>query len=207
LRYALVRSLHSLILIIAAIVAVFLTVRLLPGDPVTAITGEYPVPAAYAAEIRESYGIDQPLPVQLVKYLGALSRGDLGFSFKNQKSVADLLRERGLNTLVLGGTAFVLATVAGLILGTIAATRRMEAADRAIRGFAGISYAAPVFWVGQLLILLLAVDLKLLPVAGMSSARGVGSGPGQVVDLLQHLLLPAIVLALPIAAIQSCASR
>jgi peptide/nickel transport system permease protein len=203
LRYALVRSLHSLILIIAAIVAVFLTVRLLPGDPVTAITGEYPVPAAYAAEIRESYGIDQPLPVQLVKYVGALSRGDLGFSFKNQKSVADLLRERGLNTLVLGGSAFLLATFAGLILGTIAATRRTQAADRAIRGFAGISYAAPVFWVGQLLILLLAVDLKVLPVAGMSSARGVASGPGQVVDLLQHLLLPAIVLALPIAAIQT----
>jgi peptide/nickel transport system permease protein len=192
-----------LILILAAIVAVFLTVRLLPGDPVTAITGEYPVPAAYAAEIRESYGIDQPLPVQLVKYLGALSRGDLGFSFKNQKSVGDLLRERGVNTLLLGGSAFALATLAGFILGTMAATRRTHFADRAIRGFAGIAYAAPVFWVGQLLILLLAVNLKVLPVAGMSSSRGVAPGPGQVVDLLQHLLLPAIVLALPIAAIQT----
>jgi peptide/nickel transport system permease protein len=203
LTYVLVRSLHSLILILAAIVAVFLTVRLLPGDPVTAITGEYPVPAAYAAEIRESYGIDQPLPVQLVKYIGALSRGDLGFSFKNQKSVGDLLRERGVNTLLLSGSAFALATLAGFILGTIAATRRTQLADTAIRGFAGISYAAPVFWVGQLLILLLAVNLKVLPVAGMSSSRGVVPGFGQVVDLLQHLLLPAVVLALPIAAIQT----
>jgi peptide/nickel transport system permease protein len=202
-RYALVRSIHSLILVLAAIVAIFLVVRLLPGDPVTAITGEYPVPAAYAQEIRESYGIDQPLPVQLVKYLQALSRGDLGFSFKNQQSVGDLLRERGINTLLLGGTAFVIATAAGLILGTAAATRRLQPADTAIRGFAAIAYAAPVFWVGQLLILLLAVNLKILPVAGMSNSRGVSPGPAQVLDLLQHLLLPALVLALPIAAIQT----
>ncbi len=203
MRYALVRSIHSLILVLAAIVAIFLVVRLLPGDPVTAITGEYPVPAAYAQEIRESYGIDQPLPVQLVKYLQALSRGDLGFSFKNQQSVGDLLRERGINTLLLGGTAFVIATAAGLILGTTAATRRLQPADTAIRGFAALAYAAPVFWVGQLLILLLAVNLKILPVAGMSTSRGVSPGPAQVLDLFQHLLLPAFVLALPIAAIQT----
>jgi peptide/nickel transport system permease protein len=191
------------ILVLAAIVAIFLVVRLLPGDPVTAITGEYPVPAAYAAEIRESYGIDQPLPVQLVKYLEALARGDLGFSFKNQKSVGDLLRERGINTLLLGGTAFAFATAAGFILGVTAARRRLQPADTAIRGFAAIAYAAPVFWVGQLLILLLAVNLKILPVAGMSSSRGVAAGPAQALDLLQHLLLPALVLALPIAAIQT----
>jgi peptide/nickel transport system permease protein len=192
-----------LILVLAAIVAIFLVLRLLPGDPVTAITGEYPVPADYAAEIRASYGIDQPLPVQLVKYLQALGRGNLGFSFKNQKSVGDLLRERGINTLLLGGTAFVLATAAGFILGTTAATRRLQRADVAIRGFAALAYAAPVFWVGQLLILLLAVNLKVLPVAGMSSSRGVTPGPAQVIDLLQHLFLPALVLALPIAAIQT----
>jgi peptide/nickel transport system permease protein len=202
-RHALVRSIHSLILIVAAVIAVFLTVRLLPGDPVTAMTGEYPVPAAYAAQIRASYGIDQPLPVQLVKYVQALARGDLGFSFKNQKSVGDLLRERGVNTLLLAGSAFVLATVAGLVLGTTAAAHHNQPSDRAIRGFAGVSYAAPAFWVGQLMILLLAVNLKVLPVAGMSSARGVAPGLGQFVDLLQHLLLPAIVLALPIAAIQT----
>lgn len=203
MRHALVRSIHSVILIVAAIVAVFLTVRLLPGDPVTAITGEYPVPAAYADQIRASYGIDQPLPVQFVKYVQALARGDLGFSFKNQKSVGDLLRERGANTLLLAGSSFVLATLAGLVLGTRAATRHNAFSDRVIRGFAGLSYAAPAFWVGQLLILLLAVNLKVLPVAGMTSSRGVAPGLPQVLDLLQHLVLPAIVLALPVAAIQT----
>ena len=181
----------------------FLVVRLLPGDPVTAITGEYPVPAAYAAEIRASYGIDQPLPVQLGLYVAALARGDLGFSFKNQKSVNQLLRERGVNTLLLGGTAFVLATALGVLLGVLSAAHRTGFADRAIRSFAAFSYAAPVFWIGQLLILLLAVRFQVLPVAGMTSARGVSSGPAQVLDVVQHLLLPSIVLALPIAAIHT----
>jgi peptide/nickel transport system permease protein len=199
----LLRTLHSLILVVCAVIAVFLVVRLLPGDPVTAITGEYPVPAAYAAEIRASYGIDRPLPVQLGLYVAALARGDLGFSFKNQKSVNQLLRERGVNTLLLGGTAFVLATALGITLGVLSAARRSRFTDRVIRSFAAFSYAAPVFWIGQLLILLLAVRFQVLPVAGMISARGVSGGPGQVLDVVQHLLLPAIVLALPIAAIHT----
>ncbi|HEY1292345.1 MAG TPA: ABC transporter permease [Chloroflexota bacterium] len=197
------RTLHSLGLIVAAVVSVFLVVRILPGDPVTAITGEYPVPAAYAAEIRASYGIDKPLPIQLGLYAAALLRGDLGFSFKNQKSVGQLLKERGANTLLLGGSAFMLATLAGVTLGITAATRRTRKVDHAIRTFAALSYAAPVFWVGQLLILLLAVQWKVLPVSGMNSVRGVTPGFGQVVDVAQHLLLPAIVLALPVAAIHT----
>jgi peptide/nickel transport system permease protein len=202
-RHILVRTLHSIGLIVAAVVSVFLVVRILPGDPVTAITGEYPVPAAYAAEIRASYGLDKPLPIQLGLYGAALLRGDFGFSFKNQKSVGQLLKERGANTLLLGGSAFVLATLAGVTLGITAATRRSGKADRAIRTFAALSYAAPVFWVGQLLILLLAVQLKVLPVSGMNSVRGVTPGFGQVVDLAQHLVLPALVLALPVAAIHT----
>jgi peptide/nickel transport system permease protein len=202
-RHLVVRSLHSLLLVGFAILTVFLVVRLLPGDPVTAITGEYPVPAAYAAEIRRSYGIDQPLPVQFGLYVAALGRGDLGFSFKNQKMVGQLLQERGVNTLLLGGTAFGLATLTGLVLGVTAATHRWGLADRAIRSFAAMSYAAPVFWVGQLLILLLAVQLKILPVAGMTSTRGVSPGLAQLVDVIQHLALPALVLALPVAAIHT----
>ena len=190
-------------LVILAIISVFLVVRLLPGDPVTAITGEYPVPAAYAAEIRASYGIDKPLPIQLGLYIATLARGDLGFSFKNQKAVGQLLKERGINTLLLGGIAFALATGTGVALGISAATHRWGKADRAIRSFASLAYAAPVFWVGQLLILLLAVQLKVLPVAGMTSVRGVTPGIGQFLDLLSHLILPAIVLALPIAAIHT----
>src|SRR5207237_328578 len=114
-----------------------------------------------------------------------------------------LLRERGANTLLLGGSAFVLATIAGVTLGVVSATHRLGPIDRAIRSFAAISYAAPVFWIGQLLILLLAVQLRVLPVAGMTSTRGVSPGLGQLLDVLQHLLLPALVLALPIAAIHT----
>jgi peptide/nickel transport system permease protein len=202
-RHLVVRTLHSLVLVVFAILSVFIVVRLLPGDPVTAMTGEYPVPASYAAEIRASYGIDKPLPVQVGLYVAALARGDLGYSFKNQKSVTQLLGERGVNTLLLGGTAFVLATALGILLGITSAVQRWSTIDRAIRGFAALSYAAPVFWVGQLLLLLLAVQLKLMPVAGMTSVRGVQPGLPQLFDLLQHMVLPAIVLALPVAAIHT----
>ncbi len=199
----LVRTLHSLLLVVLAILSVFIVVRLLPGDPVTAMTGEYPVPQAYADEIRASYGLDKPLPVQFGLYVAALARGDLGYSFKNQKSVRQLMVERGANTLLLGGTAFVLATLVGITLGITAAVQRWGLADRAIRGFAALSYAAPVFWIGQLLILLFAVQLRVLPVAGMTSTRGVPPGLPQVLDVVQHLLLPVIVLALPVAAIHT----
>jgi peptide/nickel transport system permease protein len=198
-----VRTLHSLLLVVLAVLSVFVVVRLLPGDPVTAMTGEYPVPQAYADEIRASYGLDKPLPVQFGLYVAALARGDLGYSFKNQKAVTQLMVERGVNSLILGGSAFVLATIVGILLGITAAVHRWGVADRAIRGFAALSYAAPVFWIGQLLILLCAVQLKILPVAGMSSTRGVQPGLPQVLDLLQHLLLPALVLALPVAAIHT----
>jgi peptide/nickel transport system permease protein len=203
MRHVVVRSVHSLVLVLFAILSVFVVVRLLPGDPVTAMTGEYPVPAAYAAEIRESYGIDKPLPVQFGLYAAALAHGNLGFSFKNQKPVSQLLVERGVNTLLLGGTAFVLATSMGIALGVASAVRRRTPTDGAIRAFAAMSYAAPVFWVGQLLILLLAVQLRVMPVAGMTSARGVSPGIAQFFDVLQHLALPAIVLALPVAAIHT----
>src|SRR5579864_1271603 len=111
-----VRTLHSLVLVAFAILSVFIVVRLLPGDPVTAMTGEYPVPASYAAEIRASYGIDKPLPLQVGLYVAALARGDLGYSFKNQKTVMQLLGERGVNTLLLGGPAFVFAAALGILL-------------------------------------------------------------------------------------------
>ena len=198
-----VRTLHSLLLVVLAVFSVFVVVRLLPGDPVTAMTGEYPVPQAYADEIRASYGLDKPLPVQFGLYVAALARGDLGYSFKNQKAVSQLMIERGVNTLILGGAAFLVATVVGISLGITAAVQRWGLADRAIRGFAALSYAAPVFWIGQLLILLFAVQLKVMPVAGMTSTRGVQPGLPQLLDLLQHLLLPAIVLALPVAAINT----
>jgi peptide/nickel transport system permease protein len=203
IRHIAARSLNSLILLVLAVIAVFLVVRILPGDPVTAMTGEFPIPADYAQQIRTSYGLDQPLPNQLILYMAAVVRGDLGYSFKNQRSVAELLAQRSVNTLLLGGCALLLATVGGLVLGVIAAAYRSRGVDKLIRLFAAGCYAAPVFWVGQLLILLLAVHLQLLPVAGMTNVRGVGSGAEYVLDLLRHLLLPAFVLALPSTAIHT----
>lgn len=207
MRYVAERSLHSLLLMLAGVATVFLLVRLLPGDPVTALVGDFPVPAGYADEIRKNYGMDQPLPRQFALYVGALAHGDLGFSFKNQQPVSQLLAQRGLNTLLLGGTALALGTAAGMLLGTAAARRPISLADKAIRLFAAVVYAAPVFWVGQLLILALAVGLGLFPVSGMTSLRSSGQGLAAVPDLLHHLALPVLVLALPYTAIQARIAR
>lgn len=203
MRYILARSMHSSVLVFLAIVAVFLVVRILPGDPVTALTGDFPIPPEYAEEVRRAYGLDQPLPQQLVLYIAALARGDLGFSFKNQKPVSELLLQRGVNTLILGGFAFALGNVLGFLFGVIAAVWRTSPADVLIRLFAAGSYAAPTFWIGQLMILLLAVHLRLLPVSGMGSVRGVSGTGEQALDLLRHMVMPAVVMALPIIAVHA----
>jgi peptide/nickel transport system permease protein len=206
-RYVAARSLHSLLLALAGVATVFLLVRLLPGDPITAMVGDFPTPPGYADEIRKSYGLDQPLPKQFGLYVAALAHGDLGFSFKNQQPVSRLLVQRGLNTLLLGGSALVLGTAGGILLGLAAAARRDSLADKGICLFAAVSYAAPVFWVGQLLILALSVRLGVLPVSGMSSLRSSGRGLAAAPDVLYHLVLPVIVLALPYVAIQARIAR
>src|SRR5215218_6117881 len=88
------RLVQSFLLVLVAIVVVFLLIQAAPGDPLTALDGDFPVPEQYAAEMRQAYGLDKPVPEQLLLYVSKVARGDLGYSFKNRQPVSALLWER-----------------------------------------------------------------------------------------------------------------
>ena len=172
----------------------FLLIQLAPGDPVLALAGENG-DAAYYAEVRERFGLDAPLPQQLVTYTGNVLQGDLGTSYVQGRPVLEIILERLPATLLLTGVALALSTVVGLAAGVLAAVRHGRWPDYAVNGAVLALYAAPVFLLGQLAILTLALRTGLFPVQGMSDARSTGTGFEHAFDVAHHLVLPAAVLA------------
>lgn len=193
-RY-LVRRLAQLVPTTAAILLVgFLLVHLAPGDPVLALAGDSG-DAAYYAEVRARFGLDEPLPVQLGVYAANVLQGDLGTSYVLGRPVLAVIAERLPATLLLTSSAFVLSTLVGIAAGVWTARRHGTWADTGVNGaLVGID-AAPVFWLGQMAILTLALGAGWFPVQGMTSARGDPTGFSLVLDVGYHLALPALVLA------------
>jgi peptide/nickel transport system permease protein len=189
-----VAQVPPLILAIAALL--FAIIHLAPGDPVQALVGDFPAPEEYVRKVREDFGLDRPLIVQFGRYLGALARGDLGFSFVYRKPVAALILERAGATALLTLTAIGFASVVGVVLGVVAARRPFSLVDAVVSGGSVVGFSIPVFWLAQLLILLFAVVLGWLPAQGMTSVREQYEGWAHVQDVAAHLLLPAFALSL-----------
>lgn len=171
--------------VLAVLVTVFLLVRVLPGDPVEVLLGERASGADRQA-LRASLGLDRPLPAQLGAYLRALARLDLGQSLRHHAPVTELIAARLPATLQLTATALALAVALALPLGVLMAVRRDAASGRIAGALTLLALALPGFWFGPLLVLLFAVHLGWLPVAGR--------------DGLASLALPALTLALGLAA-------
>lgn len=179
----------------AAILLVgFLLIHLAPGDPVLALAGENG-DAEYYAFVREKFGLDKPLHVQLATYAGNVVQGDLGTSYVQGRPVAVVIAERLPATLLLTGSALVLSTAVGISVGIFSATRRRRWPDVTVTLATLTMYAAPVFLIGQLAILLLALRAGWFPVQGMSDARSSATGATRLLDVAHHLVLPALVLA------------
>jgi peptide/nickel transport system permease protein len=179
----------------AAILLVgFLLVHLAPGDPVLALAGQSG-DAEYYELVREKFGLDEPLPTQLAVYAGNVLRGDLGTSYVQGRPVVEIIAERVPATLLLTATALVVSTVVGILVGVVAATRRDRWPDTTVSLAALAMYAAPVFLLGQLAILFLALRAGWFPVQGMRDARSPTTGAAQWLDVAHHLVLPALVLA------------
>lgn len=180
--------------IFGIVLIAFLLIHVAPGDPVLALAGEHG-DAQYYAFMRQRFGLDEPLPRQLATYVVRVLGGDLGHSYVYGRSTAALILERVPATLLLTGTALLLAIGAAIPLGAAAARRPHGPRDIAISGLALGFYSTPVFWIGQLAILVLALRLGVLPVQGMTSAGSDASGLARSIDVLRHLALPVIVLA------------
>lgn len=193
-RYV-VRRVLQLVPTTAAIVLVgFLLIHLAPGDPVLALAGENG-DEAYYAFVRAEFGLDRPLPEQLLTYAGNVLSGDLGTSYVQGRPVAAVIAERLPATLLLTGTALVVSSLVGTAIGVFAATRRRRWPDVTITFATLALYAAPVFLVGQLAILVLALRAGWFPVQGMSDARSSATGLAHALDVGHHLVLPVLALA------------
>jgi peptide/nickel transport system permease protein len=171
-------------------IIVFLMMALIPGDPATAILGNYATPEN-VARLNAQLGLDKPLPQQYLIWLGNLLQGDLGRSFALNRPVLDEVMERFSATLVLAGAALLLCAVLGLIAGVVSAVNQFGWADRIITLVVLVGISTPSFFLGLMLILGFAVNLRWFPPSGMYAIYGGGDLP----DLLYHLVLPAFTLA------------
>ena len=164
-KFLLRRAGASLIVLLLASMLVFAGVRALPGDPAVALAGEERTPEALA-EIRAEYGLDQPVPVQYVRWLGHALTGDLGESVRTGIPVMETILQRLPITLELAGLSVLFAAVLGIAAGVLAAVKRGSIADYATSSIALFGLSTPNFWIGLLLILAFAVSLPILPASG-----------------------------------------
>ena len=201
IRFLIQRIAVAAALIWIVVTLTFVAIHAAPGDPTQRMVDTRVSPAQYE-HVRTLYGLDQPLLIQYGKWLKALTlEADWGVSFQYQQPVVDVLKGRFGPTLLLGGTSLVLGFGLGIALGALAATRPQSIYDRGLRIATLTAYALPSFWLGSMAILLFAARLRWAPPSGMTSPFAAQWPLGtQLVDLASHLVLPALVLALPIAA-------
>jgi peptide/nickel transport system permease protein len=173
------------------LVVTFIIVRLLPGDPLSAIAGDR-VTDAQVAQARAQYGLDQPIVIQFFDFVGRILHGDLGRSFVIQVPVTALIAERLPVTLMLTGMAALLAILLAVPLAFLAALRRNRPSDAIIRGAFQVGLSMPVFYIGLVLLTVFAANLHWFPVGGYGN---------DLVDHLYHLFLPAVTLAVSLAAV------
>ncbi|MDT7650511.1 MAG: peptide/nickel transport system permease protein [Pseudonocardiales bacterium] len=163
-------------------VLVFLIIRLIPGDPALALLGTNAGDPSLVARLHQQLGLDEPIPVQYMHWIGNVLGGDFGYSYGNQQSVTSLLAANFPATIQLTIAGLALSLFFGSIIGVVAALRRNRAPDTVAMGIALTCMSIPSFWLGLLLILLFAVQLPIFDVVGGTSLKG--------------LVLPAVTLAL-----------
>src|SRR5690349_9316092 len=206
-RFLLARLAWTVPILIVILIVNFLIIHLAPGDPVQALVGDFPAPPGYLEQIRHDFGLDQSLWVQLVRYGQNLLQGRLGFSFANRQPVLSLLLARAGTTLILMIPGLVAASVLGVVLALAAAPRAGTAFDSGITALSLFGYSVPIFWLGQLLVILFAVDLGWLPAQGMTSLRGSATGWAYVRDVAWHLVLPAFSITIFFVAVVARVAR
>lgn len=207
-RFLLSRILQGVGLVLAVVVLNFVLVHSAPGDPVETIAGASGgMSEELKAQLRTEYGLDKPLVVQLGVYLARVVQGDLGYSYYFNLPVSQLILERIPATLLLVITAVIGAFLAGTTLGVLASRKPNGWLSQSINVLSLFGFAAPVFWLGIMLVILFASIIPIFPVSDMVSASSTGEGIGHVLDVLHHLVLPAVTLGVIYLAQYSRLSR
>jgi len=195
--YVLRRLLLAVPVVFAIVVLNFLLLHLAPGDAAQVLAGEAgSASPEYIAQLRQRFGLDRPLALQLLLYAKNVLSLDLGFSFRHNLPVLDLIAGRLWPTLLLMLTTLVVSVGTGIVLGLLAAAREGSWQDTLISILALVSYATPLFWVGLMLIVVFSLKLDWLPTSGMETIAAFYEGWTRVADVGRHLVLPALTLSL-----------
>ena len=188
------RLLYAIPTLIGISIITFAIARLAPGDPIRLFTfGIRDFTQADYERLLHVYGLDQPMPIQYLNWIWGALHGNFGESLIYHRESFTMLMERLPNTLVLAGAALLLQLLIGVPLGVLAAFKRGTWVDGAVRVFGVAGHAVPPFWLGLVLIIVFAVQLRWLPSIGVLT---VGHEQSDILDRLRHLILPAFVLAL-----------
>ncbi len=197
LQFVLRRLLQAVPVILAIVVCNFLLVHLAPGDAALVLAGEAgSATPEYMAQLRAKFQLDRPLAVQLLAYVKSVLMLDLGYSFRHDRPVIELILSRLGPTLLLMTTSLVVSVGVGVVLGALGASALNSWRDNLISVFALVSYATPLFWLGLMLIVVFALQLGWFPTSGMESIGAFHEGWRRVRDVAWHLALPAATLSL-----------
>ena len=195
-KYIVGRLLQVLPTAFIIVLFTFALLQIAPGDMVDVIAGESgSATPEYMAELRAAYGLDVPPYMQFWHYIQNILHLDLGYSFRENMPISQVILERLPATLLLSVTAILFALVVGVILGVLAAKYRGSVLDTTISIISTIGFATPLFWIGLMLIVLFSIQLRWLPVAGMTTVGTSYTGQfDYALDVARHLALPALSL-------------
>ena len=197
IRYVARRLLQAIPIVLAIVVVNFILLQFAEGDAADVLAGEAgSATPEYLAQLRAKFGLDQPVYIQLLVYIKNILMLDLGYSFRHDLPVFDLIMNRLGPTLILMITTILLAVGFGVLLGLLAATGLNTWRDNLISVFALVSYATPLFWVGLMLIVVFSIRLGWFPTSGMETIGAFYEGWDRVLNIAHHLVLPAITLSL-----------
>jgi peptide/nickel transport system permease protein len=185
------RMAQSVPLLLGITIVTFLMVNAVPGGPLSLYANNPSFTAEDAARLQRVLGLDQPLYIRYLSWLGAFLRGDWGYSYATHRPVLEMIGDRLPNTLYLMGTVYVVTILIAIPVGIVAAVRQYSASDHLVTGLAFAGVSMPTFWLGLLLIIFFGLTLHLFPLGGMAT-------PGADFDLqdrLWHLVLPVATLS------------
>lgn len=192
LNYIIRRILQVIPLILCIIILNFLLIHMTPGDPIDILIKDGGN-EEMAQRIRSEFGLDKPLHIQLLNYIKSVLQGNLGYSFTYNIPVLKLILDRVPATLLLVLTALSFAVIFGIGLGILASIKPFSFTDNLIAFMSLAGYSMPVFWLGQILVIVLSLYLDLFPTGGMINIRESYTGLAYIKDLGAHLFLPAVV--------------
>jgi peptide/nickel transport system permease protein len=191
------RLVKGVVVLLAIAVLNFALIRAAPGDPATVMAGEAgAADAQFVEQLRVRFGLDRPILEQLGIYLKGIVTLDLGYSYRQNRSVASLIGDRLPATLLLTGTAFVISLALGTLFGALAAARVGRISDSLITTGALLFYATPLFWVALMSQIVFSLKLGLVPNVGYETIGAGYTGLARVLDIGHHLILPAVTLGL-----------